>query len=40
MGSDWDGHFDFLKEHCEVVYLPRTAGISTTKIVKELAIAK
>lgn len=40
MGSDWDGHFDFLKKHCEVVYLPRTAGISTTKIVKELAFAK
>lgn len=36
MGDDWKGKFDFLEEHCEVVYLPRTAGISTTKIKKEL----
>ena len=32
MGNDWTGKFDFLKEHCEVVYLPRTEGISTTEI--------
>ncbi|MBR4423572.1 MAG: glycerol-3-phosphate cytidylyltransferase [Mailhella sp.] len=31
MGSDWEGKFDFLKEYCEVVYLPRTEGISTTQ---------
>ena len=31
MGNDWEGKFDFLKEHCEVVYLPRTEGISTTQ---------
>lgn len=37
MGDDWEGKFDFLKEHCEVVYLPRTVGISTTKIKKEMA---
>lgn len=36
MGDDWEGEFDFLKEHCEVVYLPRTAGISTTKIKQDL----
>jgi len=30
MGDDWEGHFDFLREYCEVVYLPRTPGISTT----------
>lgn len=36
MGSDWEGEFDFLKEHCKVVYLPRTSGISTTKIKDEL----
>ena len=29
MGHDWEGKFDFLKEHCEVVYLPRTEGISS-----------
>jgi glycerol-3-phosphate cytidylyltransferase len=32
MGDDWTGKFDFLKEYCEVVYLPRTEGISTTEI--------
>lgn len=36
MGDDWTGKFDFLKEHCEVVYLPRTVGISTTKIKSDL----
>lgn len=36
MGNDWEGEFDFLKEYCEVVYLPRTSGISTTKIKDEL----
>lgn len=32
MGDDWKGKFDFLKAYCEVVYLPRTSEISTTKI--------
>ena len=36
MGDDWVGEFDFLKDHCEVVYLPRTEGISTTKIKQDL----
>lgn len=36
MGDDWEGKFDFLKDYCEVVYLPRTEGISTTKIKKDL----
>lgn len=36
MGDDWKGKFDFLKEYCEVIYLPRTQGISTTKIKKDL----
>ncbi|PQD96206.1 glycerol-3-phosphate cytidylyltransferase [Pradoshia eiseniae] len=36
MGDDWEGKFDFLKEHCEVVYLPRTIGISTTQIKNDL----
>ena len=35
MGSDWEGKFDFLKEYCEVVYLPRTEGISSTKIKED-----
>lgn len=38
MGDDWKGKFDFLKEYCEVVYLSRTAGISTTKIKEELLL--
>ncbi|PPA70292.1 glycerol-3-phosphate cytidylyltransferase [Jeotgalibacillus proteolyticus] len=38
MGDDWKGEFDFLKEYCEVVYLDRTDGISTTKIKKDLLI--
>ena len=36
MGDDWEGKFDFLKEYCEVVYLPRTPEISTTQIKKDL----
>lgn len=36
MGDDWKGDFDFLKDHCEVIYLPRTVGISTTQIKKDL----
>jgi len=36
MGDDWEGKFDFLNEYCEVVYLPRTVGISTTKIKEDL----
>lgn len=36
MGNDWENKFDFLKEFCEVVYLPRTEGISTSKIKEDL----
>lgn len=36
MGDDWKGKFDFLKEYCEVVYLPRTIGISTSQIKEDL----
>ncbi|WP_221566998.1 glycerol-3-phosphate cytidylyltransferase [Alkalihalobacillus sp. TS-13] len=38
MGDDWEGKFDFLKEYTEVVYLPRTVGISTSKIKKDLLL--
>lgn len=38
MGDDWKGKFDDLKELCEVVYLPRTQGISTTKIKNDLMV--
>lgn len=40
MGSDWEGKFDDLSDLCEVIYLPRTEGISTTKIKKDLQAAK
>lgn len=36
MGDDWKDKFDFLAPWCEVVYLPRTAGISSTGIRSEL----
>ncbi len=40
MGSDWEGNenFEKLKDICEVVYLPRTDNISTTKIKQDLAL--
>lgn len=40
MGDDWEGRFDELKDICEVVYLPRTEGISTTKIKRDLEQAQ
>ena len=36
IGNDWEGKFDFLKKHCEVVYLPRTGDISSTEIKKQM----
>lgn len=36
MGDDWEGKFDHLKDLCEVVYLPRTAEISTTYLKNKL----
>lgn len=40
MGSDWENNenFECLRDICEVVYLPRTEGISTTKIKKDLGL--
>lgn len=35
IGSDWEGKFDYLKEYCKVVYLPRTQGVSSTKLRAE-----
>lgn len=42
MGKDWEGNekFECLKDLCEVVYLDRTEGISTTKIKKDLGLQK
>jgi glycerol-3-phosphate cytidylyltransferase len=36
MGHDWQGKFDELKNYCEVVYLSRTDGISTTQLKSSL----
>lgn len=38
MGSDWKGdeHFEQLRDLCDVVYLPRTKGVSTSKIKEDL----
>ena len=40
MGSDWkdNENFECLRDICEVVYLPRTEGISTSKIKKDLKL--
>lgn len=35
VGSDWEGKFDYLKEYCQVIYLPRTEGVSSTEIRAE-----
>lgn len=35
IGSDWKGKFDYLKEFCEVVYLERTQGVSSSEIRSE-----
>ncbi|MFA5041605.1 MAG: adenylyltransferase/cytidyltransferase family protein [Bdellovibrionales bacterium] len=32
IGNDWKGKFDFLKDHCKVVYLKRTDGIDSTSL--------
>lgn len=36
IGSDWEGKFDYLKEYCDVVYLPRTEGISSTMLRSDI----
>lgn len=38
IGDDWTGKFDDLKELCEVVYLSRTDGISSTEIKQMLQV--
>jgi len=40
MGDDWLCQFDFLKAFCEVLYLPRTDGISTTIIRETMPLTK
>jgi len=40
MGGDWAGSdkFDYLKDYCELIFLDRTEGISTSKIKKDLGL--
>lgn len=38
MGNDWEGRFDDLRAHCDVVYLPRTEGISSTQLKQTLKV--
>ncbi|MCR1900076.1 glycerol-3-phosphate cytidylyltransferase [Irregularibacter muris] len=40
IGEDWKGKFDFLEDYCEVIYLPRTPEISTTKIKQDLGLGE
>ena len=40
MGDDWKGKFDFLKDFCEVVYLPRTPDVCSTNTKAYLAQKK
>ena len=37
MGDDWAGKFDFMSEHCNVVYLTRTPDVSSTAIKQRLS---
>jgi len=38
IGDDWQGKFDFLRDHCQVIYLPRTPNISTTYLKQKPSI--
>lgn len=40
MGDDWTGRFDWVKDVCEVIYLPRTPSISTTEIIEVVKTLK
>ena len=36
IGDEWKGKFDYLREYCEVIYLPRTEGVSSSDIKQYL----
>lgn len=40
VGSDWTGAFDYLKDYCDVVYLERTKGISSSQLRSNYKILK
>lgn len=35
VGSDWKGYFDYLKDYCQVIYLERTTGVSSSDLRSE-----
>lgn len=39
MGHDWDGKFDYLSDYCEVTYLDRTSGVSSTMIKRTVGVS-
>lgn len=39
MGDDWAGRFDEFRDVCQVVYLPRTAGISSSEVKRHIQVA-
>lgn len=40
IGSDWIGYFDYLKEYCQVIYLERTPGVSSSELRAEKQVLK
>ncbi|MBV7316382.1 adenylyltransferase/cytidyltransferase family protein [Shewanella sp. NIFS-20-20] len=38
IGDDWRGQFDFLTPYCEVVYLARTDGISSSHVKQAMTL--
>ena len=40
IGDDWEGKFDYLRDYCDVVYLPRTIGVSTTQLKSDISKVK
>lgn len=40
VGDDWEGQFDYLKKYCDVIYLKRTEGISSTEIRSKIRLVK
>jgi glycerol-3-phosphate cytidylyltransferase len=37
MGDDWAGRFDWVKDVCDVIYLPRTPSVSTTGLIEHIS---
>ena len=37
MGDDWKGEFDDLSDICDIIYIDRTKGISTSNLKDNIA---